>query len=111
MQSAKLTDNVIVTNNQLGLFAPELNILWFATDDGVFKDLVSAPQARKGLDHGVCCDRARLAKFYVIFNDCIRPNPDIWREARPLANDCRLMDFHAQTGLIVHRKQQNRTGK
>jgi hypothetical protein len=84
MKSAKLANQVVVTNFEVTGLTLELNVLRFPAEDRMLKNAVSGAKSGKSLDDGVGPNVAIRADFHVFLDYGRRVDRHLWT---------RLQDF------------------
>lgn len=78
VKSRKLSNEVVIADHQATCLTFEFNVLRFAAKYSMFVNLVSRTQFRIPLDHSVSANLAVFSDDYVVLNNDVRPNPDVW---------------------------------
>ena len=80
MEGAKLSYQIVVADFEVALFTLELNVLWFATNYGMFENTISRTQPGEAFDDGMSMNLAALTNKHIIFNDDERSDPNVVRD-------------------------------
>lgn len=94
MESTKLTNQIVVANVEETSLAFKLYVLWFATENYVFKDAISVTDSRKPLDNRMRTNLSVVANFDVVLDYDKRCYSDVFADCGIWADGCAWMNVH-----------------